>query len=120
MTLENNLNSMKQTNKQTIDYQSEQLTNVQDRWKSEKEKLLKDSQELAKLKNDIVELKKELSTISDAKNESDKKCENEKRNNEDLAKQISMLNVMLENTNKVNNDKNQMENMQKKNWKTKN
>jgi len=67
MTLENNLNSMKQTNKQTIDYQSEQLTNVQDRWKSEKEKLLKDSQELAKLKNDIVELKKELSTISDAK-----------------------------------------------------
>jgi len=41
MTLENNLNSMKHTNKQTIDYQSEQLTNVQDRWKSEKEILLK-------------------------------------------------------------------------------
>jgi len=58
MTLENNLNSMKQTNKQTIDFQSEQLTNVQDRLKSEKEKLLKDSQEVTKLKNDTVELKK--------------------------------------------------------------
>jgi len=43
-----------------------------------KEKLLKDSQEVTKLKNDTVELKKELSTISDAKNESDKKYENEK------------------------------------------
>jgi len=41
MTLENNLNSMKQTNKQTIDFQSEQLTNVQDRLKSEKRKIIK-------------------------------------------------------------------------------
>jgi len=38
-----------------------------------------------------------------------KKYENEKRNNEDLAKQISMLNMMLENMNKVNDNKNQNE-----------
>jgi len=73
MTLENSWNSMKQTNRQTVDFQSEQLTSAQDRWKSEKELLLKDSQELVKLKNDFVELKKDLSTIADAKNESDKK-----------------------------------------------
>jgi len=60
MSQENILNSLKQTNKQTIDYQSEQFTNVQHRWENEKEDLLKSSQELMKLKNEIVELKKTI------------------------------------------------------------
>jgi len=66
-SLGNSLNAMKQTNKQTIDSQSEQFTNVQNSWENEKEELLKSSQELMKLKNDIVELKKELSMNAEAK-----------------------------------------------------
>jgi len=111
MSQENILNSLKQTNKQTIDYQSEQFTNVQHRWENEKEDLLKSSQELMKLKNEIVELKKQLSMISDTKNDVEKKYENEKHSNEELLKQINNLNTIMEsnNNNNIKNAKNQNE-----------
>jgi len=108
-SLENSLNAMKQTNKQTIDYQSEQFTSVQHRWENEKEEVLKSSQELMKLKNDILELKKELQMMSDSKNDATTKCENEQRANEELKKQINMLNIMIESNNKNVDNKNEKE-----------
>jgi len=118
LSLENSLNAMKQTNKQTVDSQSEQFTSMHHRWENEKDELLKASQELIKLKNDIVELKKELSTVSDAKIDMSKKYDNERCNNEELTKQINMLNTMIENnnSNNIKNAKNQneIENIKKK------
>jgi len=83
LSLENSLNAMKQTNKQTVDSQSEQFTSMHHRWENEKDELLKASQELIKLKNDIVELKKELSTVSDAKI--------------DMSKNMTMNDVIMKN-----------------------
>jgi len=103
LSLENSLNAMKQTNKQTVDSQSEQFTSMHHRWENEKDELLKASQELIKLKNDIVELKKKnYQQFQMQKLICQKKYDNERCNNEELTKQINMLNTMIENNNSNN------------------
>jgi len=66
-SLENSLDTIKQSNKQTVDYQSEQFTSVQQRWEVEKAEWLKASEELKNLKNDVSELKKELGQTQESK-----------------------------------------------------
>jgi len=72
-SLENSLEVIRQANKHTSDYQSEQFTVLQQRWEGEKEEFLKSTEELKNLKTTMIELKKELTQTQDAKNATDKK-----------------------------------------------
>jgi len=85
-SLENSLDTIKQSSKQTVDYQSGQFTALQQRWESERTELLQSGEELKNLKANIVELKKELAQTQESKVAVEKKFENEKQRGDGLEK----------------------------------
>jgi len=66
-SLENSLEVIRQANKHTSDYQSEQFTVLQQRWEGEKEEFLKSTEELKNLKTTMIELKKRINSNSRCK-----------------------------------------------------